>query len=169
MTLLEILYRCTHKGVTEVPYEYKYTLWQVFNKIVRKFFSVVLIPTCPFNHTRVWLYKLIGYKIGKNVFIGMRCYLDDLCYDQLTIEDDVIISYGVYFAHHGRKQGHNHITIKKGAYIGMRATIIAPQDLIIGSYAIVGAGSLVNRDVADGVTVAGIPAKPIVSKRKEAK
>ena len=92
MTLLEILYRCTHKEVTEVPYEYKYTLWQVFKKIVRKFFSVVLIPTCPFNHTRVWLYKLIGYKIGKNVFIGMRCYLDDLCYDQLTIEDDVIIS-----------------------------------------------------------------------------
>lgn len=168
MTLLEILYRCTHKEVTEVPYEYKYTLWQVFKKIVRKFFSVVLIPTCPFNHTRVWLYKLIGYKIGKNVFIGMRCYLDDLCYDQLTIEDDVIISYGVYLAHHGRKQGHNNITIKKGAYIGMRTTIIAPQDLTIGSNAIVGAGALVNRDVADNTTVAGIPAKPIISKREEA-
>lgn len=91
----------------------------------------------------------------------MRCYLDDLCYDKIEIGRNVTISYGVYFACHGRKQGHNRIVIEDGAYIGMRASIIAPHDITIGKKAIVGACSLVNRSVAASETVAGIPAKPL--------
>ena len=53
---------------------------------------------------RVHIYKMCGFKIGRNVFIGMHCYLDDMCYDLLPIGDDVIISYGVYC--HGKGQGH---------------------------------------------------------------
>ena len=45
-------------------------------------------------------------------FIGMHCYLDDLCYDKIEIGKNVTISYGVYFACHGRKQGHNKIIIE---------------------------------------------------------
>ena len=165
MTLLQLFYKLTHRNATEIPYEYNITLWNAVRKIHRKWMSVVIIPSCPFNHTRVWLYKLIGYKIGKNVFIGMRCYLDDLCYDLLEIEDNVIISYGVYFAHHGVHQSHNHIVIRKGAYIGMRSTIIAPTDIVIGENAIIGANSLVNKSVADNDTVVGIPAKPITCSR----
>ena len=151
----------THRHATEIPYQYNVTIWRAICKLNRKFMSAVLIPACPFNHLRVWMYKMVGYNIGKNVFIGMRCYLDDLCYDLLEIEDDVIISYGVYFAHHGVHQPHNRIVIRKGAYIGMRSTIIAPTDIVIGENAIVGANSLVNKSVADNTTVVGIPAKAI--------
>ena len=77
------------------------------------------------NGWRIFFYRLCGYKIGKHVFIGMRCYLDDLEPKMLTIEDNVTISYGVYFACHGKNQEHMPITIKRGAYIGMRASIIS--------------------------------------------
>lgn len=43
----------------------------------------------------------------------------------------------------------------------MRASITARHDVIIGQNAIVGAMSLVNKSVEDGMTVVGIPAKPL--------
>ena len=58
------------------------------------------------NGWRIFFYRLCGYNIGKNVFIGMRCYLDDLEPHMFTVEDDCIISYGVFFACHGRNQKH---------------------------------------------------------------
>lgn len=164
MTLLERIYRLTHKakpGEKElrVPYYWKYSLWTIFIKPIRKFFSAVVIPTIPFNGLRVFCYKLCGYKIGKNVFIGMRCYLDDMCYDKIVIEDDVTISYGVYFACHGLKQGHNMIILRKNSYIGMRASIVARHDIEIGCNAVIGACSLVNKSVPDNATSVGIPIK----------
>lgn len=43
----------------------------------------------------------------------------------MKIGDNVTISYGVYFACHGRNQGHNPIAIEDGAYIGMRVSFIS--------------------------------------------
>ena len=67
--------------------------------------NVAVAPNCPFTKLRVFLYRACGYKIGRNVFIGMRCYLDDLCYDCLEIEDNVTISYGVYLLLMARGRG----------------------------------------------------------------
>lgn len=82
----------------------------------------------------------------------------------LTIEDNVTISYGVYFACHGKNQEHMPITIKRGAYVGMSASIISKNaekfgDVIIGENAIVGACTLVNKDVPDGATAVGVPCR----------
>lgn len=163
MSLLKLVYKITHRGVADedIPYYWKYSVSHVIMKVVRKWMSQTVIPYCPFNNLRVSLYRLVGFKIGKNVFIGMRCYLDDMCYDLMEIEDDVIISYGVFFACHGKKQKHYPIVIKKGAYIGMRSNIIARREegTIIGENAVVGAASLVNKSVAANTTVAGIPAR----------
>lgn len=163
MGVIKYFYKLSHPGVSEemIPPRYRISLWSAVKKPVRKWFSAVLIPTIPFNGLRVICYRLCGYKIGGGTFIGMRCYLDDLCYDKIEIGKNVTISYGVYFACHGRKQGHNRIVIEDGAYIGMRTSIIAPQDVVIGKKAIIGACSLVNRSVAPGDTVAGVPAKPL--------
>ena len=112
------------------------------------------------NSWRVFFYRLCGYNIGRNVFIGMRCYLDDLELQMFTVEDNCTISYGVFFACHGRKQLHTPITIKQGAYIGMRSNVISGKNgVTIGEKAVVGACTLVNKDVPDGVTVVGVPGR----------
>ena len=136
----------------------------IITKPIRKWFSAVVIPTIPFSNLRVQCYRWCGYKIGKGTFIGMRCYLDDMCYDLLEIGDNVTISYGVYFACHGKNQEHNRMIIQNGAYIGMRATLVArsQEGLIIGENAVVGACALVNKSVPQGATVVGIPAKILV-------
>lgn len=63
-------------------------------------------------------------KLERGTFIGMRCYLHDMCYDLVKIGSNVIISNGVYFACHGRNREHFPIGIEDNAYIGMKASII---------------------------------------------
>ena len=89
----------------------------------------------------------------------MRCYLDDMCYDMIEIGDNVTISYGVFFACHGRKQGHNKIQIQDGVYIGMNSSIIARKDLVIGNNSVIGACTLVNKDIPVNATVVGVPCR----------
>lgn len=101
------------------------------------------------------------FKIGKGCFIGMKCYLDDLCVDKIVIGNNVTISYGVYFACHGRKQEHNMIVIKDGVYIGMRTSITARHDIEIGENAVIGAMALVNKSIPAGATAVGVPCRVI--------
>lgn len=145
------------------PYYARYPLWLIIWKPIRKFINVVIIPNTPFSNLRILMYRyLVGYKIGKNVFIGMKCYLDDLEPRQTIIEENVTVSYGCYFALHGKGQKHSSITICKGAYIGMRACIIAGNDgLTIGENSIIGACSLVNKDVPSNSKAVGVPARII--------
>lgn len=60
------------------PYYCYYPLMTIILKPIRKWFSAILIPSIPFSNLRVQCYRWCGYKIGKNTFIGMRCYLDDI-------------------------------------------------------------------------------------------
>ncbi len=162
MKLAELYYELRKKPV---PYYAKFPAWLIVWKPIRKYINVVLIPNVPFSNLRIILYRyLVGYKIGKNVFIGMKCYLDDLEPQSTKIEDNVTISYGCYFALHGIGQKHSYIHIKKGVYIGMRSTIIADEEgITIGENSIVGAASLVNKSLPDNVIAAGVPAKVIKS------
>lgn len=162
MKLTELYYELRNKPV---PYYAKFPIWLIIWKPIRKFINVVFIPNIPFSTLRIFFYRyLVGYKIGKNVFIGMKCYLDDLEPKNTIIEDNVTISYGCYFALHGIGQSHTHIHIKKGAYIGMRATIISgAEGICIGENSIIGAASLVNKSLPDNITAVGVPASILKS------
>lgn len=171
MRLLKEIYE--KKMGKPAPYYYDYSLLTIISKPVRKFASQVIAPNCPFNNLRVKIYRLCGFKIGMGTFIGMKCYLDDMCYYLIEIGNHVTISYGVYFACHGKNQGHYPIEIKDGAYIGMRSSILSKNcmkdttgGVSIGKNAIVGACTLVNRDIPDGATAVGIPCK-IIEKAQE--
>jgi len=160
MLLLEKFYEKILKK--QPPYYIKYPLWLILWKPIRKFINVVIVPDIPFNNIRILMYRMIGFKIGKNVFIGMKCYLDDVVPENLIIEDNVTISYGCYFACHGKGQSRTKIIIRKGAYIGMRVNIISgKKGIIIGKNSIIGAGSLVNKSVKENDIVAGVPIKSI--------
>lgn len=121
------LLKCIYEKITKqkAPYYFNYSFLTIIGKPIRKFVAQVLAPNCPFNNIRILLYRACGFKIGKHTFIGMKCYLDDMCYDLLNIGNNVTISYGVYFACHGKWQEHLPIVIDDGAYIGMRASIIS--------------------------------------------
>jgi acetyltransferase-like isoleucine patch superfamily enzyme len=104
-------------------------------------------------------------KIGKNVFINFDCVFLDL--GGITIEDNVLIAPKVSLLSEGHpilpEERHSlkvgSIHIKKNAWIGANATIL--QGVTIGENAIVAAGSVVSKDVADNTIVGGIPAKII--------
>lgn len=144
----------------ETPYYAKYSMITIIWKPIRKYINVVIIPNVPFSTLRIILYRMIGFDIGKNVFIGMKCYMDDVAIKNTTIEDNVTISYGCYFACHGKGQAHTKIIIKENAYIGMRCNILSGKEgIIIGENSIIGAGSLVNTSIPTNMKAAGVPVK----------
>lgn len=158
MKLIQLFYKKILK--TPAPYYTHYPFLLILWKPIRKYINVVIIPNIPFNNIRVGLYRLLGFRIGKNVFIGMKCYLDDIDPAKTIIEDQVVISYGCYFACHGKGQGHTFIRIKKGAYIGMRCNIISGrQGVTVGEKATIGASSLVNKNIPQASLAMGIPVK----------
>jgi acetyltransferase-like isoleucine patch superfamily enzyme len=89
----------------------------------------------------------------------------------VTIEDHVFIGHGVTFINdsyprattaEGDLQTEQHwnvepTVVKKGASIGSGATILST--VVVGEHAIVGAGSVVTRDVPANAIVAGNPAR----------
>lgn len=168
MTLLTVIYKIFNPKIKkeDIPYWYKRSLLGEVWHLIRKGICQNIAPNCVLTPVRIGLYRLCGFKIGKGTFIGMKCYLDDLCVDKIEIGNNVIISYGVYFACHGPNQGHNKIIIKDGAYIGMRASIIVPKDMEIGENAIVGAMALVNKSVPDDKTAVGVPCRILDNKNE---
>ena len=164
MYIVEKFYKKVLKK--EPPYYAKYSLVTIIWKPIRKYINVVIIPNTPFSNFRVTLYRMIGFNIGKNVFIGMKCYLDDVAIDKMIIEDNVTISYGCYFACHGKGQGHTEIIIKKGAYLGMRCNVLSGKNgITIGENSTVAAGSLVHESVSPDTTVGGVPIRKTVDEK----
>lgn len=168
MRLVKYIYeKTTHK---QAPYYYNYSIITILIKPLRKWFTNVIAANCPFNKIRILIYRLCGFNIGKHVFIGMRCYLDDMCYELIHIGNNVTISYGVYFACHGKNQEHCPIVIGDGAYVGMRASIISNNrssnsGVTIGKNAIIGACALVNCDIPEDSVAVGIPCRIIEKDR----
>ncbi len=95
MKILKFIYKKIKKK--EAPYYYDYSLLVILAKPLRKFIAQVVAPNFPFNRLRVLIYKICGFRIGKHRFIGMHCYLDDMCFDILKIGNNVSKSYGVFF------------------------------------------------------------------------
>ena len=103
-------------------------------------------------------------KIGNRSQISSGCILD--ISGNLTIGENVVLSSGcaVYTHSHGLDPRSipiaNGLTIDDGVWIGTRVLIL-PSVRRIGKSAIVGAGSVVTKDVEDYCILAGNPAKVI--------
>ena len=112
------------------------------------------------NELRLRLYKCMGVKIVNNVFIGKYSLIDDTFPELISIEDNANISFGVTIvAHDASKRKTDRVLVQKGAYIGTRAILL--PGVAIGENAVVGAGSVVTKDVEAGTKVAGVPAKKL--------
>jgi acetyltransferase-like isoleucine patch superfamily enzyme len=114
-------------------------------------------------------------EIQKNAFVGRNCKISShtfIC-EGVTIEDDVFIGHGVIFINDkqprattpdGRLQTEadwsvEPTLVKRGASIGSNCTILS--NVTIGENAILGAGSVITKDVPPDTVVAGNPARII--------
>lgn len=120
-----------------------------------------------------------GSKIGafveiqKNASIGKNCKISSHTFvcEGVIIEDNVFVGHGVTFTNDRYPRATNRdgsmqtekdwkvesTRVKKGASIGSGATVLC--NLTIGENSIVGAGSVVLKDVPPNVIVAGNPAR----------
>ena len=112
-------------------------------------------------------------EIQRGAAIGARCKISSHCFicEGVTIEDGVFLGHGVMFTNDrypravaidGQLQSSSDWTleptlVRRGASIGSNATIL--PGITIGEYALVGAGSVVTRDVPDCAIVVGVPAR----------
>ena len=103
--------------------------------------------------------------LGPDVVIGERVKIQAFAFipDGVTIEDDVFIGPHVCFTNDvyppSGKENWKKTLVKKGAKIGANASILA--GVTIGENAMVGMGAVVIKDVPDGETHVGNPAKKI--------
>lgn len=122
--------------------------------------------------------NLYGCKIGKNckiasfveiqkdVKIGDNCKIEAFAYlpTGVTIEDEVFVGPHACFTNDKKPQtsGDWEVApthVKKGASIGANSVILS--GITIGENALVGAGSVVTKDVPPNTVVVGNPARPI--------
>jgi acetyltransferase-like isoleucine patch superfamily enzyme len=105
--------------------------------------------------------------IGGNVHIGPLVVLD--LAEALSIGDDATVSMGVTILTHADvgdrplaeryPRAAEAARIRAGAWIGANATVLPGCE--IGEQAVVGAGAVVRKSVADRTVVGGVPAKPL--------
>jgi acetyltransferase-like isoleucine patch superfamily enzyme len=112
------------------------------------------------NRLRVRLLKWGGVNVGKNIFLGEGVVIDTIRPDLLTIGDNTLITARCMILTHFYKNGnfyYGDVKIGSGCFIGMN-TIIA-NSVTIGDNSVIGAGSIVTKDIPAGEVWAGNPAK----------
>jgi len=130
--------------------------------------------------TKIWhfCHILSGTKIGKNCSIGQNCVIGPdviignnvkiqnnvSLYEGLIVEDNVFIGSSAVFTNVtnprstvSRKEEFKKTILKNGCSIGANVTIVCGNT--IGEYALVGAGSVVTKNVAEHHVVIGNPAE----------
>lgn len=143
-----LLYPCIHVQIahklSHFLYKHKwFFLARLISQIARFFTGIEIHP---------------GATIGKGLCIdhGMGVVIGETA----EIGDDVLIYHGVTLGGTGKDKGKRHPTIDNGVVIGAGAKVLGP--IKVGNNAKIGANAVVVKDVPEGATAVGIPAKNII-------
>lgn len=132
--------------------------------------------------TKIWHWTHIcsTAKIGKNCSLGQNVYIGPnvvignnvkiqnnvSVYEGVILEDDVFCGPSMVFTNVynprsavNRKEQFRKTIVRQGASLGANSTIVCGNE--VGSYAFVGAGSVINESVPDFALVVGVPGKQI--------
>ena len=133
---------------------------------------VIFEPIAP-RMLRPFLLRRMGARVGKNVYIGDHVNFDQNRSHLISIGDHVHIDSGCRILCHKRDLSNYHINddyarlpykeqpvvIGKGTSIGMESFLM--PGVTIGEGVVIGAGSLVTKDIPSWCIAIGRPAKPI--------
>jgi serine O-acetyltransferase len=112
------------------------------------------------SHLARWL---TGIEIHPGAEIGRRLFIDHgmgvVIGETAEIGDDVTLYQGVTLGGTSLHDGKRHPTLGKGVVVGAGAQVLGP--LTVGPGARIGANAVVLKDVPEGVTMVGIPARPV--------
>jgi UDP-2-acetamido-3-amino-2,3-dideoxy-glucuronate N-acetyltransferase len=134
------------------------------------------------DNTKIWHFShiLSGSNIGSNCSFGQNCVVGPKVkigdgvkvqnnisiYEGVEVEDDVFLGPSMVFtnvtnprAFIVRREEFKKTLLKKGCSIGANATIVC--GITIGEYALIGSGTVVNKDVKPYALMVGVPAKQI--------
>lgn len=143
-----LLYPCIHVEIahklSHFLYKHKwFFLARLISQIARFFTGIEIHP---------------GATIGKGLCIdhGIGVVIGETA----EIGDDVLIYHGVTLGGTGKDKGKRHPTIGNGVVIGAGAKVLGP--IKVGDNAKIGANAVVVKDVPEGATAVGIPAKNII-------
>lgn len=143
-----LLYPCIHVQIahklSHFLYKHKwFFLARLISQIARFFTGIEIHP---------------GATIGKGLCIdhGIGVVIGETA----EIGDDVLIYHGVTLGGTGKDKGKRHPTIGNGVVIGAGAKVLGP--IKVGNNAKIGANAVVVKDVPEGATAVGIPAKNII-------
>lgn len=131
--------------------------------IIRKMTSEVADAL---RYLRIAYLRMAGISIGKGCMISWGAKLD-IGGGSIIIGDRCTITYGCIILSHDRSKkrisskdrGKGTVRLGNDVFIGVNSVIL--RDVKIGDYSIVGAGSVVTKDVPPNVVVAGNPARII--------
>ena len=115
---------------------------------------------------RMWAYAgriFTGIEIHPAAKIGRRLVIDHgmgiVIGETAIVGDDVLLYHGVTLGAKSGASGKRHPNVGDNVIIGAQSTIIG--NITLGDGSRVGAGSVVTRDVANGATVIGNPAREL--------
>lgn len=118
-----------------------------------------------YRSTLIWKYRLLGVQIGKDCFLSSGAWIDTRR-GTVRIGDNVTITNGVKILSHdasaymlGKNVTEAITTIEDRVFVGMNAIIL--PGVTVHENSIIGAGSVVTKDVEPYVVAAGNPCKTI--------
>ena len=134
------------------------------------------------DDTKIWHFShiLSGSNIGANCSFGQNCVVGPKVnigngvkvqnnisiYEGVEVEDDVFLGPSMVFtnvtnprAFIVRREEFKKTLLKKGCSVGANATIVC--GVIIGEYALIGSGTVVNKDVKPFALMVGVPCRQI--------
>jgi len=112
---------------------------------------------------RIMYLRMAGISIGKNCMISWGAKLD-VSGGKIIIGDRCTITHGCIILSHDRSKrrinpkdkGQGTVRLGNDVFIGVNSVVL--RDVTIGDYSVVGAGSIVTKDVPPSVVVTGNPA-----------
>jgi len=159
-----------HSGPAEplvIPRRRAYQPWEVlcpsFAAKLRgslRSLGVLLANALPMSSWKIAIYRLLGTRIGRGVYIGPGVLIDPLYPQLITLEDGCFLGIGCRLFTHEITAGNfrlGRIVIGAGSVVGAYATV--RSGVSVGEKATIGFNSFVNRDVPDGATVGGVPGR----------